>query len=89
MSARLTNLTSDRSLAGVRGLPALPGERLLLRPGEPGVSAGEGGQDRLCGLSPVAQRSPFRPGRGIHQDRGLPPASSWIKVNYYTDNYWD
>ena len=44
----LTNVPSDRGLAGVRAVPALPGERLLLRPGEPAVPAGEGGQDGLC-----------------------------------------
>ena len=58
-SSKVVNLPSDWGLAGVRVVPALPGERLLLRPGEPGVAAGEGGQDRLCGLSPVAPRSPL------------------------------
>ena len=77
----LTNLTSDRSLAGLRPLPALPGERLLLRPGESAAAAGEGGQGRLCGLSPVAARSPVRPGRGVHQDRRQSPAGSGIKVS--------
>ena len=74
--------SSDLGLARLRDQPALPGELLMLRPGDAAVPAGEGGQDRLCGLPAVAQRSPVRPGWRVQQDRRLSVAGPRIKVNH-------